>query len=112
MTLKILPIQEICVLRGQALDIEVPVKNDDGTDANLSGATLEFGLSVDSNKPYVLEKTPSAVSNILTASIVEADYDTLIKKQYYYSFWVIIEGSPTPVARGFLNIANDSRSIT
>ena len=110
--MKCIDLQNICVLRGQAVDIEVTVLNDDGTDAILSGATLEFGLAGRSSAAYVLEKTPTAVNNVITAPITEADYGSLPAKQYYFSFWVIIEGSPTPVARGHLEIANDSRSVT
>src|SRR6056297_1907573 len=106
----ILSKQDINLIRGQALDIEIPVKNDDGTDTDLAGATIEFGLASSSNRPYTQTIPTSVSGSLITAAIDSDTSEELDRRQYYYSTWVTIAGESTPVARGTIIVENDSRT--
>jgi len=102
--------QKLCILRGQAIEISIPVIEQDRQPADLAGATAEFGLSASPSQPYEHVVSTAVEGNTITASISSALSAQLGRGMYYFSCWVTISGASTPVARGFLTVTNDSRS--
>lgn len=113
MTFKCLKSQSLCILRGQALDIEVPVINaETGAEADLAGATLDFGLALGRDSAYVHTLSASKAAHVITGQIDNALSEQLTEGEYYFSVWVTIAGASTPVAKGFLTVSNDSRTAS
>lgn len=113
MTFKCLQSQSLCILRGQALDIDVPVINaETGEPADLAGATFKFGLALSNESAYAHELTTSNAAHVITGVIDNALSEQLTETEYYFSVWVTIAGASTPVAKGFLTVSNDSRTAS
>lgn len=101
-------IGEIKIIRGQALDINITVPQ--GVD--LASATVTFGIADSATSPYTttLPTTKTGNGKVITAQLSGADSAQLNRAKHYYSCWLEISGDPTPVARGFFKIENDSRN--
>ena len=99
-------ISNIDIIRGQALDIEITVP----AGVDLSGATVAFGISDAPNFAYSVNLTTSKAGQVITAFLTETESVLLTKRQHYYSCWLVIADDPTPVARGYINVSNDSRN--
>lgn len=110
MTLTVIEKQVIGIIRGQALDIEIPVTNVDGSPANLSGATILFGMAATARSDYAITLTTSVSGSTITAALTSAIAEALTLSQYYFSCWVDISDDGTPVARGTITVYNDSRT--
>jgi len=100
------PINNISIIRGQALDIEVSVP----AGVDLSGATAAFGISDNPESAYKVNLATSKSGQVITAILNAADSLMLTRSQHYYSCWVVIANDPTPVARGYINVSNDPRN--
>lgn len=98
------PFGSIEMIRGQALDIEVTVPGE----ADLTGATVEFGLALSPKHPYVETLSTTKAGQVITAEITGAQSSGLKCSRYFYSCWIVISGDPTPVARGYLTLLPDS----
>ena len=96
----------VCAVRGQALDIEVTVPDE----ADLSVATIEFGIAPNEKSAYLFTLTTSFSGQVITGTMTEAQSLQLIRSQYYFSCWVTIESDPTPVAVGWLRLTPDPRN--
>jgi len=99
-------IKNIQIIRGQALDIEVTVP----AGVDLSGATATFGISDTPESAYIVNLDTSKSGQVITALLSETKSLLLTKRQHFYSCWVVIANDPTPVARGYINVSNDSRN--
>lgn len=101
--------QQLCLIRGQSLEIEIPV-TEDGDPADLSSATAEFGLAPSSSSAYTLNLSPTITASTVAAEIGSAQSEQLTGSRYYFSAWVTIAGESTPVARGHISVQSDSRT--
>ena len=97
---------EISIMRGQAVDIEIDVPKE----ADLSIATIEFGVSIGPSDPYLFTLSTTVSGNTIKGTLEGSETLPLDKKTYYYSCWVIINDDATPVARGFLKLSDDLRN--
>lgn len=105
-----LPFQTLCAIRGQAREYVMTVLNDDGTPTDLTGAVIVFGIASSSSQPYSLELSTSVADNVITAILTSAECAALTGKKYYFSSWVTTGTESTPVARGYLEIQQDSET--
>ena len=94
------------ILRGQALDIDITVP----VEADLSAATVEFGLSTSADAAYTDTINTTKAGQIITAEIDSVTSAGLTADTYYYSCWINITGDYTPVARGYITVKDDSRT--
>lgn len=94
------------ILRGQALDISISVP----VEADLSAATVTFGLSDSYSSTYSQTLTTSKSGQVITAYLDSATSKDLVEDAYYYSCWIDISGDYTPVARGYIKVKDDSRT--
>jgi len=99
-------IKNIDIIRGQAANLLVTVPDE----ADLLAASIQFGVSIGPSQPYIITLPTNVDGQVITGALEAADSETLTGKKYYFSCWVVISGDPTPVARGYLNVTNDSRN--
>ena len=99
-------LNNIEIIRGQVLDIEITVP----AGVDISNATVSFGISDGPEFAYEVTLTTSKSGQVITAILTEAKSLLLVKDRQFYSCWVVIAGNPTPVARGYIKISNDSRN--
>lgn len=99
-------IKSIHAIRGQSLFIDIPVPDD----ADLSGASIEFGIAENDSLPYIETLSTTTSGQTITADLSSEISLALHKSRYYFSCWLVIGGDPTPVARGYINIKGDSRN--
>src|SRR5690625_5625951 len=77
--------QKLCILRGQAIEISIPVIEQDRQPADLAGATTEFGLSASPSQPYEHVVSTVVEGNTITATISSALSAQLDRGMYYFS---------------------------
>lgn len=109
-TLSCLTKFNICLIRGQALEIDIPVLDQSGQPVDLSNAAVEVGYSESSRYPYQQTLTSTTSTNVITATITSTISAAFTTNSIYLSAWVTIAGESTPVARGYISIEPDSRS--
>lgn len=111
--MKCLEMQELCVLKGQALEIDIPVLDDDGDPVDLSsGFTIQVGLALSSREAYLHDLPTEVVgddSNVIRATLSHEVTEGLAARPHYFSAWVTSLAVRTPVARGILHVKADSR---
>ncbi len=99
-------LKEIEIVRGQATNFLVTVP----VEADLSSATIDFGISKGVSEPYLVDLTTTVDGQVITGKLTNTQSASLTSNRYYYSCWVIISGDPTPVARGYITLKSDSRN--
>lgn len=104
--------QSLCAIRGQTLEIDIPVVDDAGDPVDLAGFTIECGVALTQTKPY-LHELPTEVlgadNNVIRATLTSSACEALKARPHYFSAWVITGDVKTPVARGTLHVQPDSR---
>lgn len=110
MSLKCMRGQTLCVVRGQALDIEIAITDQDGNAPDLTGATATFGIAPDNKTTYQETLTATISGETLTAELTSAISGSLAPGNYYFSAWVHMGSDDTPVALGKLTIQPDART--
>lgn len=102
--------QNITIIKGQALDIDITVTDSAGDAADLSAASATFGIATSKNAAYTQELDTTIASNVITAELTSAISAALTAGVYYFSAWVLIGSDWTPVAYGQFIIRSDSRT--
>lgn len=99
-------IKNIELVRGQAANLNVTVP----AEADLTAATIEFGIANGISTPYVVDLATSVDGQVITGKLTGAQSASLPLLRYYYSCWVTILGDPTPVARGYITFTQDPKN--
>lgn len=99
------------LVRGQDLDVHITVTDSvTGQPIDLSGYTLSFGVSEMLSAPYMHLAPTSFDANVLVARLDDLFTKTLVRPKYYFSAWIEIIQTVTPVAVGVINVYDDPKN--
>lgn len=104
--------QRLCLMQGQAIELEIPVVNCAGEPADLTAAAVEFGIAPNHAAPYTVTPAARIEGSTVFVALTSAETAALDAGPLYFSAWVTIAGQSTPIARGVLTVRRDSRSAS
>jgi len=109
--MRLIPIeQRIEILAGQALELTIPVVDQDtGENVEVEGATVDVGLGSSSTVAPAENLPHSESGHEITMTLSSQQSLELSGSSHYFSVWLTILGESTPVARGWLEIRKSTR---
>ena len=105
-----LPMQQLCITRGQALDIRIEVTDVAGDPVMLSGATLKAGISRTPGSAYLVTGDISIDGSVMIVSLTPEDTASLSVLAHYFSAWVGFGQDDTPVAKAWVIVQDDPKN--
>jgi len=110
--MRLIPIeQRIEILAGQALELTIPVVDQDtGENVQVEGATVDVGLGSSSTVAPAENLPHTEDGHEITITVSSEKSQELAGSSHYVSVWVTILGDSTPVARIWLEIRKSTRT--
>ena len=99
---------QLDIVRGQALEVAIPVTDTDGDPVDLGAATIEAGIAPNPSSAWTVEPVTSVEddSTIIVALSAE-NTASLVAGRAFMSVWVTINNDPSPVSRAYVRVQDD-----